>query len=537
MVSSLRMRMMETRQLHHSELKKLIHILRGIPPSGSAKLDAYNSAVKQDIKVLPRRMRQPFLSSSSNLCRTHKGLKSQLISEVWSWIQHEFDSAIGKHVFPLIMGRKLTADQENKIRQLEPVLEMWHKDFKTETSAPPGRDPIPSGSNWAYQTDQCPACMLARIGSDENVLSALYAGMLGRFPIYKLMSGKGCQVVELRVSKLDHPKSKRVRFVRYWIKACNKGDRLLEDATELGIVLKKMYKKWKDGRKEGPNIYGGRYDSDGTTSSSFMDTNPFSDSNRASTEGSEWSQPAPGPAPHQPSTPHSSSRQPSVRRSTSTIAIDINEPYQHKDWSQPQSPDPKIGPLPRSAGIHPQSPLEPLGFKLTGDRVRDSTESSHPLPDPDSDSDSTVYPWDSISVAPLRINKPPPPIPSKYKPANLFLEVPRQTSRCSKAPSSKCSHPAPRPASSLSPSSQTARSEHSGSFASTATISSYDGNEGGFPVPHRRSMYFTYGDGQADPFEDADEDAVEEHEMLTPIVEDKTERVDSVAGTHWSELY
>jgi hypothetical protein len=534
MVPLLRIKMTETRQLHNSELRKLIPILRGIPNSGSAKLDAYNSAVKEDVKDLPRRMRKSFLSSSNDLCHTHKGLNSQLISEVWSWIRHEFDSAIGKHVFSVIMGRKLTPVQENKIRQLEPVLEMWHKDFKTETSAPPGRNSIPSGSKWVYQTDQCPACMLARIGSDEKVLLALYAGMLSRFPIYKLMSGRGCKVAELRVSKLSNPKSKRVRFVRYWIKACSEGDTLLDDATELGIVLKQMYKEWKDGRIEGPNIYSERSDS-------VMDTDPFSDSNRASTEGSERSQPAPGPAPHQPSTPYSSSQQSSVRKSTSKTGIDISEPYQHKDWSQQQFPDPKLGPLPRSTGIHSQSPLEPLGFKLSDISVRELIESSRPLPDRDSDSDSTIYPGDSISVAPLRINKPlPRPSTqgsSKYKPANPFLEVPRPTSRHIKAPSVKSTHPTPRPASSVYPSSQMGRYVCSGSIASTCTISSYDGGEGGFPVPHRRSIYFRYGDEQADPFEDADEDAVEEHEMLTPIVEDKMEKVDSVADTHWSELY
>jgi hypothetical protein len=538
--------MMETRQLDNSELKRLVPVLRGVSSPGPARLEAYNNTIKESIKALPRRMKQPYLSGSSNLCRTHKGLSSNLISEVWSWIQHEFDSGIGKHVFPVIMSNKLTVVQENKIRQLEPVLQMWCKDFKTETSAPPGRNSIYGGSQWTYQTDQCPACMLARIGSDEKVLFALYAGMIGRFPLCKLTS-RGAPLTELRASKLGDPKSKRVRFVRYWIKACFQGDTLLHDATELGIVLKKIHKEWKDGRKEKPNIYRRHSDSDGATSHGSMGSDPFSDNNRASTEGSERPQTAAGPEYQHSTAPESSSRQHSVRRSSANIAIDMNDPYQYQDWSQPQSPDPKIGPRPRSAGIHPNSPVEPLGFKVSGHRIRDSTasEASRPLLDPDSDSDDTVYPEDSISVAPLRVNKPPPrprtqPL-SKYKLSKPFLEVPGQPSRHSKSVSSKSSHPPPHPASSVyssHTSSRTTRPEHPGSFASTATIQSYDGGEGGFPIPEKSSMYFRYGDEQGDPFEDADEDAEEgERGLLTPIVEDGMEKTDSVVTTSWDKLY
>jgi hypothetical protein len=507
MMSPFQMKMIETRQLHNSDMKKLVPILRGVPSPGSARLDAYNNTVKEDVKALPRRLRQSHLSTSGNICRTHKGLNPNLMKELWSWVQHEFDTGIGRHVFPVLMANKLTAIEETQIRQLEPVLEMWRKDFTIDASAPPGRTPISGQSKWTYQPDQCPACLLARIGSSKKVLVALCAGMIGRFPLHKLMS-RAVSLAELRPSKLNDAKSKRVRFVRYWIKVCSDGDAMLDDATELGILLKKMHKEWKSGHRARPSIYGGQFDS-GRVSSGGSTDDPFSDSNR-STEGSD----RPAPSPRRSSTRHASSRQ------HSNIAMDIDNSYQPRDWSPL---DPKLGPLPRSSNIPPLSPIEPLGFNLPANHFRDSSSSFHPLLD-SSDSDSTLYPNDSISVAPLRITKPPPrPIaqpthPYADMPSNPFLEVPRM----------------PRPTSSV-------YSIHpscvSGSIASSATILSYDGGEAAaLPIPKRQSMYFRYGDGMGDPFEEADEDAVEGLGMIGEE-ENNGKKRDSVATTSWGALY
>jgi hypothetical protein len=200
--------------------------------------------------------------------------------------------------------------------------------------------------------------------------------------------------------------------------------------------------------------------------------------------------------------------------------MDINNSYQPRDWSPL---DPKLGPLPRSSNIPPLSPIEPLGFNLPANHFRDSSSSFHPLLD-SSDSDSTLYPNDSISVAPLRITKPPPrPIaqpthPYADMPSNPFLEVPRM----------------PRPTSSV-------YSIHpscvSGSIASSATILSYDGGEAAaLPIPKRQSMYFRYGDGMGDPFEEADEDAVEGLGMIGEE-ENNGKKRDSVATTSWGALY
>jgi hypothetical protein len=56
------------------------------------------------------------------------------------------------------------------------------------------------------------------------------------------------------------------------------------------------------------------------------------------------------------------------------------------------------------------------------------------------------------------------------------------------------------------------------------------------PMPKRQSMYFRYGDGMGDPFEEADEDATEGSGMIGEE-ENNGKKMDSVATTSWGALY
>jgi hypothetical protein len=462
-------RHLETSQLHNTELKKLVHVLRGVPTPSSNSLDAYHHTVKDQVRALPCRLQQSVLSRSTNVCPAHRGLHHQLITEMWSWVQHEFNGGIGKHIYPVIMGRKLSAEQEHKVRQLEPVLQMWRTDFRSDTSAPPGRDPIPGNSEWSYQIDQCPACMLTRIGSDKQVLFALYAGMIGRFPKHKLSSVK-LSLEELTVHTLDNPKSKRIRFVRYWLKASTVGDTSLLEATNLGIVLKKLYREWKrDAKSNRPSIYGIQYN-----------------------------------------------------------LISMGESHQHTNGLYPHLVDPKIGPQPRSNRLNPHSPLEHLGFKTSSHRARVSTRTSklHLASESitDSDSDSTVYPEDSISqhnpVASLGIKTAhhrkrqdyvapnSPLMPHRLDTRPGAANLPDSNKKTSRASSSTYRSPTKASGVSMCPSHIHTVFSHSTdriSLASTATTMSYDREGHDLPVPQRQSMYFGYGYEMRDPFEDMDE--------------------------------
>jgi hypothetical protein len=548
MLSSKITKQVETSQLHNDELKRLANVMRGVPASNSAGFDAYHRTVKYHVKALPRRLQQSFLSASTNICPTHRGLDHHLITDLWSWVRHEFDSGIGEHIFPVIMGGKLNADHEYKIRQLEPVLQMWCTEFRTETSAPPGRDPISSGSKWSYQTDQCPACMLARIGSDGQVLLALYAGMIGRFPRYKLLSGKVSHE-ELTASNLDNPKSKRIRFVRYWLKASTLKDAPLFEAANLGIVLRKLHKEWKYISKASrPSIYGIQCSLEGGGMAQHFTTDSFCDYHRICR----------GYVGQPRNAANLACRASSVNSFESCIGTGIKELCRDSDCSHQHVANPKIGPQPRPTTLGRKSPLEHLCFKTTSHEMRGSTKLSQPLSalesNSDSDSDSTIYPGDSISVALLRINKTQSrdgqdQILSSSLPTSPRLDThPRAANlreQCDKTPrhstaTSTSNSPVMVTSSLLCPSQVHDRSTHfigTTSLASTTTILSYDGGEHALPVQQRQSIYFKYELQMRDPFEDMDVDSDDENELEevhVPIAESGRE---PNADTQWSKLY
>jgi hypothetical protein len=572
-----------TRRLHNTEMKKLVCLLRGMSCSQSTQLDTYHKNVKEKIKNLPRRMQQSPQSNSSNLCDIHKGLDCHLVNDIWCWIHHEFDSGVGRFIYPVIMSGTLTAEQELKTRQLEPVVRMWHENFKSETSAPPGREPFQCDSKWAYQPDQCPACMLARIGSDEDVLLALYAGMIGRFHVRKLATSK-IVLAELDVAMLDNPKSKRVRFVRYWIKASRKGETLLLEAVELGIKLKRLHKEWKETRCiQRPSIYGKRYSLDGTAACNSVTEDPF----RVSMQESERLHAA-------ADTRHTAA----VKRTATDLLSNCMEkparlPYIYNDCSgHSQITNSKVGPRRRPSGIHSHTPLEQLGFDISGSLVQGSIESYHPR---ESDAD-TVYPEDSISVAPLRISKIARPnshgptilnYPPQRNRNDPVSNIPSQSTGHSKLSQVliSCSQYSPPHVSSLrtlhipnscEPTSTSCTSIHSHaissapstapsltsrtSLASNTTIASYDRDSAcvsnaflpyatsqerlqtyrsllaprgsdGMPIPQMQSMYYGYDDEEKDPFEDVDEEVLDTEELYEVHVAGKGRREST--DTRW----
>lgn len=369
---------MSTRRMHNTEMKKLVRVFRGMPRPDLAKrrdTEAYQQTTRDAVKELPRRLRHSVLSmSTSPLCCSHKGLDHHLVKEIFDWVRHEFDGGIGKFIYPLLMHNKLTIPQEYNIRCLEPVLQMWRSDFKVEASAPPDRAPVDCGSKWKYQEDQCPACMLARVGSDDSVLRALYAGMIVRFNSEKL-GWVDTPLSEVNGKKLDKPRSKRVRFVRYWVKACARGDYLLTEAAEMGLNLRRVHMEWKRTQRQRPSFYqSGQSSAAGSLVRPDLD-NLF--------------------------------RDPPAQMDRPRTAVETER------WLQP-TPVYRPNPDPRSLNIRGYSG-QSLGNNPSARHLRDSSESSRPLLDPepnrslshrrdsDSDSDTTIRPSDSISQMPPRI--------------------------------------------------------------------------------------------------------------------------------------
>ncbi|RAR14533.1 hypothetical protein DDE83_002106 [Stemphylium lycopersici] len=397
---------METRRLTNVDMKRLVRILRDVPTRGEERYERqealYRKHTKQDIQELPRRLRssQLFFSSSGNLCSLHKGLNVHLINDIWAWLKHEFEGAIGKFLYPLIMSGHLTTEQEWKIRQLEPVLEMWRKDFILEACPPPGREPIHCGSKWHYQKDQCPACIMARIGSDEDVLSALFAGLVGR------IHTKHLSTVDTPRSAIgwDKTSSKRLRFVRYWLKKTRGGDATLFEAGDLGMLLKRVRLQWKqEQRLQFYSLSGTTAQYTTTTSTSSRIVGHSVATSKSSSQDSR---------------PHLCNSGTSKAYGTNPIPL-------------ASLPDPKVGPNPRPTSEIPLTPAEPLGFDLSHMRSRTFTvpqnqQDIHPALRLSNASQTqgntnhlsmgTLKPSDSISVvasAPLPFLIPRKPVPPR----------------------------------------------------------------------------------------------------------------------------
>ncbi|KAJ4346163.1 hypothetical protein N0V95_005627, partial [Ascochyta clinopodiicola] len=236
-------RKMQTRLLHNPDMKKLVRVLRnGPPPVSNDKRDSCEKATEAAIKKLPRRLRSSPLSSHGALCRAHKGLNAHLITDIWAWVKYELEVGIGRFLYPIIMSNVLSDANKSRARQLEPVVRIFKPDWTLIESSPPGIPPIDVGDKWVYQKNGCPACILARIGSDEDALFALFAGMYGH---HRSRSGgqKG----------VDKIKSRRLRFVRYWMHTHLDGKQKTFDAYDLGVELKTLRREakaslWQSGK-------------------------------------------------------------------------------------------------------------------------------------------------------------------------------------------------------------------------------------------------------------------------------------------------
>jgi hypothetical protein len=243
--------------LHNHDIKNLASILRNHPSpppchtTEELKTREYWYEVKKAIGKLPQQLQSSYSSRcehDNRLCEGHRGFNHVLVDSIWDSVRHELDDGIGPFLHPLLrQGVGLLDVNVSKMRQLEPVPRMWRRDFNPRDHTPSGFTEV-SGTQeingvWHYQDNKCPACMLARIGSDKPVLVALMAGMVGRYS-------------KKAVGDRDFVRSRRVRLTRYWMKAFNTdvtfrmwghgpGDLLLKDAWDLGEELRRVGGEWK----------------------------------------------------------------------------------------------------------------------------------------------------------------------------------------------------------------------------------------------------------------------------------------------------
>jgi hypothetical protein len=443
-------RKIETRRLSNNDMRKLVGILSGVP-SGLIRKDeedAYVTKVKGAIKALPHQLRAPKLSlRNSNLCHLHKGLDDYLINDIWAWVKHEFEGAIGEFIWPIIVSGIISTYQELTIRQLEPVLQMWREDFDLALSPPPGRLPINAGSRWHFQGNKCPACMLARIGSDLQVLGTLFMGMVCRNP--------STQRSFFRPEEIKH---KRLRFVRYWMKSLPCGAQELSAKYDLAVELKSLHVEAKK-RIESRNksFFYTRYSIPSsapavqnfdTDAPNFHDTRDGSSEDRSTSQRSARYYNTSSPLTDSttlsrtPSTATSSSRSSSRPRTVAQLSQAPNTPaaiathdYPARRSPAPRQPtNPNLSPVP-STESHRHFPISRRVAKTS------SPHPPRPTPKPALRKDSAISP---LYVEPHPYTSTPP------RPASSVYSVSSRASQSTilsydRAPSDPYTPPRPAP--------------------------------------------------------------------------------------------
>ncbi|KAF2203473.1 hypothetical protein GQ43DRAFT_263242 [Delitschia confertaspora ATCC 74209] len=218
--------------LSPATIKDLTYVLRKYPSSASpssAEFAEYAKKTEKKIYKLPKSIQKPE-DETLELCDIHRGLDPNVIFSIWTWMKTELETVNPKRMEILFREKSaLSASQERAMRVLEPVPAMWTANLSTSDRTPPGREPFRS-TMWYWQRNQCPACMLARIGSDRDVLFALLAGMIYRF----------------KKNRIVHGRSNRVLFIECWLKNFDGGRTAIKDAWAMG----KEFKKLERGRKE-----------------------------------------------------------------------------------------------------------------------------------------------------------------------------------------------------------------------------------------------------------------------------------------------
>ncbi|USP80325.1 hypothetical protein yc1106_07599 [Curvularia clavata] len=491
-----------TRDLHRDDMLSLVRILRDVPlrteERYERKQEFYKKFTKLDIQDLPRRLRasgRPF-GPSHNLCSLHKGLNAYLINDIWAWIKHEFEGAVGGFLYPIIMSGILNKELEWSLRQMEPVLEMWREDFRLDASPPPGREPIQCGDKWCYQQDQCPTCMMARIGSDEKVLFTLFAGLVGRLSSKRAISGAS------EVPCWKKSGSKRVRFVKYWLGKTNDGQTNLFQAGELGVQLR----RWTIEMTESPETL---FSNSGTTVSSLTDNSStvIDGISRPKQDDSKL-----GPLP----------RPIGVAQLTPAEDLGFNIPH------GPQFPAPASPTLHRkistsslysSTTLSPNDSVSSVGFKPVPLRV--AQKQSPNLPDVTEN--PYHYPCMPTPSAQDFVTNPPPP--------------PETILSYTGGPSERENYTDP-----LSHPIYNAFAPQAEGIEKYRRLLATNKPHTALPVPKRTSMYFSYWDRKFNEaeFDEVDKEPTKEEReaMEKQVREDKGNGDDTKSSTtQWEDLY
>jgi hypothetical protein len=165
------------RDLSNDDLAKLANVLAHQPAPNDAisksQKQAYKELTQNHIKALPTHLHAEKRYSSHPSCSMHSRLSPVVMRSILNWVQQEVNVNIPALLYALAKADCLSESIRARFHTLRDISGLWirpeayQKFFK--------RSVIP---RWTEQEDHCAACMLARIGGEHDILTALKAGMI-----------------------------------------------------------------------------------------------------------------------------------------------------------------------------------------------------------------------------------------------------------------------------------------------------------------------------------------------------------------------
>jgi hypothetical protein len=232
------------KHLTQSDIDYLTQILSHQPPPHSSQLATYKSLTLAQIQSLPphllRNSHGPPATGVASLfpkprhqglhytCPVHTHLPYRLQRSLYRVLRHDIATALPASLAEVARHHEGAATIFRQLREASTMfladaeyLEAWG------TLPPPERER--DRGRWAPQKDGCAACVLARIGGDERLVTALRTGVLSR----------------LR----DGMESKRLSWLESWMRGFEDGDTLMEESNQLAQEIRQSKKQGNAERK------------------------------------------------------------------------------------------------------------------------------------------------------------------------------------------------------------------------------------------------------------------------------------------------
>lgn len=116
-----------------------------------------------------------FIVPAAKLCDPHRGMNPHVIAHIFELVQAE----VGFHLDVMLnyprYDKGMSQEQKMVIKNLRALKGIW---TQHDSLLLPGE--MPDDGPWAYQTNRCEACALARVGSSPDILRDLRITLLSR---------------------------------------------------------------------------------------------------------------------------------------------------------------------------------------------------------------------------------------------------------------------------------------------------------------------------------------------------------------------